>query len=66
MYSCAVILFLATPLALGSFLALAFAVPLCLMLAVRLLHEERFLSRELPGYDDYRRKVRRRLVPGVW
>ena len=32
----------------------------------RLLDEENYLARNLAGYVDYRRKVRRRLVPGVW
>ena len=36
------------------------------LLAVRILFEERFLRRELPGYDAYTEKVRYRLVPHVW
>jgi protein-S-isoprenylcysteine O-methyltransferase Ste14 len=39
------------------------------MLAVivwRLLEEERLLSRDLPGYDAYRSRVRYRLVPLLW
>jgi protein-S-isoprenylcysteine O-methyltransferase Ste14 len=32
----------------------------------RLLDEERYLSANLPGYADYCRKVRYRLVPLVW
>jgi protein-S-isoprenylcysteine O-methyltransferase Ste14 len=28
--------------------------------------EERLLERDLPGYADYMRRVRYRLVPGVW
>ena len=32
----------------------------------RLRDEERFLAKELPGYADYRRQVRYRLVPLVW
>ena len=35
-------------------------------MVVRLLDEERILSADLPGYDDYRREVRHRLVPRVW
>ncbi len=30
------------------------------------LDEEAFLSEQLPGYDAYRRRVRHRLIPGVW
>jgi protein-S-isoprenylcysteine O-methyltransferase Ste14 len=66
MYAGAWLIFLATPFALGSWWALLAAVPLCGLIVVRLLHEERFLSANLPGYDSYRREVRYRLVPLVW
>jgi protein-S-isoprenylcysteine O-methyltransferase Ste14 len=36
------------------------------LLAVRIVFEERFLRRELPGYNAYVEKVRYRLVPFVW
>jgi protein-S-isoprenylcysteine O-methyltransferase Ste14 len=32
----------------------------------RLLDEEDYLDRNLAGYQDYRRKVRWRLVPSLW
>jgi protein-S-isoprenylcysteine O-methyltransferase Ste14 len=32
----------------------------------RTLIEERMLARALPGYTDYMRRVRSRIVPGVW
>jgi protein-S-isoprenylcysteine O-methyltransferase Ste14 len=36
------------------------------VLVVRTSWEDRLLLAELPGYDDYSRRVRWRLVPGVW
>jgi len=45
--------------------ALAAAVAITLMV-IRLLQEERFLRRELPGYTAYVDRVRFRLIPGVW
>jgi hypothetical protein len=45
------------------FLALAAMMPFLLW---RLLNEERILTRELPGYAEYRQRVRHRLVPMVW
>ncbi len=66
MYSGAVVLFLATPLALGSFWALPVAVVLSVVIAVRLLDEERYLKANLPGYDAYCRKVKSHLIPGIW
>ena len=66
MYAGAVLLFIATPLALSSFWGLIVVLPLSIVLAVRLLDEERYLSANLPGYDAYRSQVRYRLVPFVW
>jgi protein-S-isoprenylcysteine O-methyltransferase Ste14 len=45
--------------------ALGAIVPITLMV-MRLLQEERFLRRELPGYTAYAHRVRFRLIPGVW
>jgi protein-S-isoprenylcysteine O-methyltransferase Ste14 len=36
------------------------------VLAVRSVFEERFLNRELRGYEAYTKKVRYRLIPFVW
>jgi protein-S-isoprenylcysteine O-methyltransferase Ste14 len=54
------------PLALGSPWGLVPAVLLAGVIVARLLNEERFLAANLPGYGEYLRKVRHRLVPGVW
>jgi len=66
MYAGAAIMFLGAPLALGSWWGLVPGVLLIAILAARLLHEEAYLSRNLRGYDAYRRTVRWRLLPGVW
>lgn len=66
MYSAALVMTVFTPLALGSSWALLLVILLIPVLAWRLLDEERFLARELPGYVEYCRKVRYRLVPGIW
>jgi len=66
MYAAAVPLLLGIPLALASWWAF---VPFAMMtpaFAFRIRDEERFLSRNLPGYVDYMRRVRHRIVPGVW
>jgi protein-S-isoprenylcysteine O-methyltransferase Ste14 len=52
--------------ALGSRVALAAAIVFCLVLAARTSLEDRTLRTELDGYEDYARRVRFRLVPGVW
>jgi protein-S-isoprenylcysteine O-methyltransferase Ste14 len=66
MYSGAVLLFLATPLAPGSLWAYLPAIGLSAAVVARLLDEERYLCEHLPGYREYRLRVRFRLVPGVW
>ena len=45
--------------------AIATLIPISL-LALRIVFEERFLRRELAGYEAYTEKVRYRLVPFVW
>ncbi len=66
MYSGALIMFGFTPLALGSYWGLVFVPLLAAVLAWRLLDEERFLARNLPGYIAYQYDVRFRLLPGLW
>jgi protein-S-isoprenylcysteine O-methyltransferase Ste14 len=66
MYAGMLLMFLFTPLALGSSLALVVFVPLAVMIVLRIRYEETVLARELPGYREYCGKVRYRLVPGIW
>ena len=66
MYAAGMLLFLATPLALGSVWALGPAAALCGVVVARLLDEERYLSARLPGYAAYCERVRFRLIPSVW
>jgi protein-S-isoprenylcysteine O-methyltransferase Ste14 len=66
MYASGLLYLLGTPLALGSLWGLAVLAGMLPFLIWRLLDEERLLTEQLPGYRDYRQKVRYRLVPGVW
>ena len=66
MYAGAIWLFVGMPLALGSWWPLALILPVVPVLLWRLLDEERILQRDLPGYMEYMRRVRARLVPFVW
>ncbi len=66
MYSGALVMLLGTPLALGSWWGLLMLVPMTLVIVWRLLDEERFLSKNLQGYAQYRQRVRYRLLPPVW
>jgi protein-S-isoprenylcysteine O-methyltransferase Ste14 len=66
LYSGALILLFGIPLALGSWWGELVNLPLTASIVWRLLDEERLLVRELPGYAEYREKVKYRLVPHVW
>jgi protein-S-isoprenylcysteine O-methyltransferase Ste14 len=66
MYAGAFLLLIFTPLALGSWAALPLPIPLILVIVLRLLDEEKYLSAHLPGYAEYRQKVRYRLLPSIW
>lgn len=66
MYMATVILFLAMPLVLGSvisFVILLFYIPIIIK---RIRNEETVLERDLPGYTEYKQKVRFRLIPFIW
>jgi protein-S-isoprenylcysteine O-methyltransferase Ste14 len=66
MYAGALVLLAGTPLALGSFWGTLVLFPFTAVIVWRLLDEEQFLVKDLPGYEAYLRKVRFRLIPGVW
>ncbi|HTM07463.1 MAG TPA: isoprenylcysteine carboxylmethyltransferase family protein [Verrucomicrobiae bacterium] len=66
MYTGAVLLMIGMPLWLESYAAVIFALLPTAILVVRILVEERFLKRELAGYEDYTKRVRYRLIPFVW
>ena len=66
MYAGGLLYLLGTPLALGSWWGLAAFAATLPFLIWRLVDEEAFLVKNLPGYAEYREKVRFRLMPGVW
>jgi protein-S-isoprenylcysteine O-methyltransferase Ste14 len=65
-YATFILFWIATPLALGSFLALLPGAIGVIALIIRTAKEDRFLMENLPGYREYSQKVRYRLLPGVW
>ncbi len=66
MYSGVSLMFAFLPLALGSWWALLGVPPLLILLGLRALEEEKLLLRELPGYGEYCKRVRHRIIPWVW
>ena len=66
MYAATVGLFLAIPVVLGSWWSLLCFAPYPVILAVRIGNEEKILVRDLPGYTDYQKRVKYRMIPFVW
>jgi protein-S-isoprenylcysteine O-methyltransferase Ste14 len=66
MYGAALLLFVGTPLLLGSWWGLAFVPVMVIGLGWRAVREERVLAEQLDGYADYMTRVRFRFVPYIW
>ena len=66
MYTGDIIMYLASPVALGSYWALLPAVLIVPLLIARIYNEEQVLLRDLSGYKEYKQLVVFRLIPGVW
>ena len=65
MYMATLLLFLSMPLILGSLPSLLVMLAYPLIILRRIKNEEALLLRELPGYDAYCQRVRRRLIPSL-
>jgi protein-S-isoprenylcysteine O-methyltransferase Ste14 len=66
MYLSVILIYLATPVALGFWWVTLPGLAIIPLLATRMRNEEAVLSNDLPGYSDYLKKVKYRLVPRVW
>ena len=66
MYSATLLLFLSMPIVLGSLYALIIFLAYPFIIAKRIKGEERFLKQELPGYEEYTKKVKYRMIPFIW
>ena len=66
MYLGVTLMYLASPLALGSYWVLLPALLIVPILVARIINEEKVLERDLAGYREYKQIIRYRLLPGVW
>ena len=66
MYAVTLLLFLSMPLVLGSVPAFVVFLAYPAIITRRIRNEEEVLERELPGYREYKQKVRWRLIPYIW
>jgi protein-S-isoprenylcysteine O-methyltransferase Ste14 len=65
-YAGAILVYLAIPLFLDSGWAFLPAIFTTIIMIIRAALEDKFLRAELAGYTEYAKKVRYRLLPGVW
>lgn len=66
MYTATLVLFLSMPFVLGSLIAFFVFLLYPVLIIVRIHGEEKLLEKELPGYAEYKTKVKYRLIPFIW
>jgi protein-S-isoprenylcysteine O-methyltransferase Ste14 len=66
MYLGVSLMYVLSPLALGSYWGMPPAALLIVLLVARIRNEESVLLSDLKGYREYTEKTRYRLLPGVW
>ena len=66
MYMVTLFLFLSMPFVLGSLFSFIIMLAYIPIIVVRIINEEKFLEKELTGYAEYKKKVRKRLIPFIW
>ena len=66
MYTATILMFLAMPLVMGSWWAFLVMIPYVIAIVTRIKDEETLLTKELEGYQEYKEKVRWKLIPHIW
>ena len=66
MYVSVLLIYVSSPVALGSYWAVIPMVFLTFLIIARIRNEEKVLTQELEGYREYMKKTKYRLIPGLW
>ncbi len=66
MYSATLLLFLSMPVILGSIYSFIIFLLYPFIIVKRIKGEEELLEKELDGYNEYKQKVKYRLIPFIW
>lgn len=66
MYTATVLMFLAMPLVLGSWLGFTVMLVYPAVIVKRIKNEEEVLCKGLEGYEEYKTRVKYRLIPYLW
>jgi protein-S-isoprenylcysteine O-methyltransferase Ste14 len=65
-YASVLLSFVAIPFMIGSLYALICTAAVFIIMFVRTALEDKMLQKELPGYSQYAKEVKFRLIPGIW
>lgn len=66
MYTATILLYLAMPIVLGSWIAFVIMLSYPVIIIFRIRNEEKVLEQGLEGYSEYKQKVKYRLIPFIW
>ena len=66
LYLGCMLMMIGAPLLVGSIYSLISSLIGSILIAYRIVGEEKMLVEELDGYDEYRKRVKYRLIPFVW
>ncbi len=66
MYAATLLLFLSMPLVLGSLPSFAVMLLYLPIIAKRIRNEETVLEQGLEGYSEYKKRVKYKVIPGIW
>lgn len=66
MYTATILLYLAMPIVLGSWIAFVIMLSYPVIIVFRIRNEEKVLEQGLEGYSEYKQKVKYRLIPFIW
>lgn len=66
MYMATMVLFLSMPLVLGSMYSFIIMLAYIPIIAKRIRNEEKVLEESLPGYKEYKQKVKYKVIPFIW
>ena len=66
MFLASFILALSMPLILGSMMSFVVMLVYIPIISARIKNEEKVLSEGLPGYKEYKQKVRNKVIPFIW
>ncbi len=66
MYFATLLLFMSIPFVLGSLISFIVFLAYPVIISKRIKNEEEVLTRELEGYEEYKQKVKYRMIPFIW